>query len=88
MKFNIDKCHMHIMHITHKRKPFHTVYNMNGTILKAVTTHTYLGVEINSKFSRTDDVNTTVSEANKVLGLLRRNLNSCSRKVKETAYKS
>ena len=86
MKFNIDKCH--VMHITHKRKPLHTYYTMNGDRLNSVTNHTYLGVELNSKLNWADHVNNTATKANKVLGLLRRNLYSCPQKVKETAYKA
>ena len=86
MKFNIDKCH--VMHITHKRRVKVTQYTMNGTPLHSIAKHSYLGVELNSKLNWADHINTTASKANKVLGLIRRNLYSCSRKVKETAYKT
>ena len=61
---------------------------MNGDRLNSVTNHTYLGVELNSKLNWADHVNNTATKANKVLGLLCRNLYSCPQKVKETAYKA
>ena len=86
MRFNVAKCYA--MHITHKTKPILSTYTMNGKPLQTVNSHTYLGVEINHKLSWADHINTTTVKANKVLGLLRRNLYSCSAKVKETAYKT
>ena len=77
MKFNIDKCY--IMHGTHKR---------NGRPIEVTASHTYLGIGMNNKLSLAEHISNTVSKANKVLGLLRRNLYSCSPFVKETAYKS
>ena len=59
-----------------------------GIVLNSVTNHTYLGVELNNKLNWADHVNNTATKANKVLGLLRRNLYSCPQKVKETAYKA
>ena len=47
-----------------------------------------MGIGINNKLSWAEHIINTVSKANKVLGLLRRNLYSCSPIVKETAYKS
>ena len=43
---------------------------------------------MNNKLSRAENISNTVSKANKVLGLLRRNIYSCSPFVKETAYRS
>ena len=76
------------MHVTHKRNPLLMTYNMNGRPIEVTASHTYLGISINNKLSRAEHVSNTASKANKVLGLLRRNLNSCSPFVKETAYKS
>lgn len=86
MRFNVAKCYA--MHITHKRKPCQTTYSMNGNPLETVKTHTYLGVEINNKLNWVNHIENATSKANKVLGLLRRNLYSCSPSVKEAAYKS
>ena len=86
MKFNVSKCFA--MRVTHKKKPLLTSYKMNDSVLQTVPNHTYLGVDINSKLSWADHINGITSKANRVLGLLRRNLYSCSPKVKEAAYKS
>ena len=85
MKFNIDKCYN--MHVTHKGNLLLVTYKMNDRQLDVTTSHTYLGIGIN-KLSWAEHISNTVSKANKVLGLLRRNLYSCSPFVKETAYKS
>ena len=76
MKFNIDKCY--IMNVTHKRNPLLMTYNMNGRPIEVTASHTYLGIGINNKLSWAEHISNTVSKANKVLGLLRRNFYSCS----------
>ena len=86
MKFNIDKCY--IMHVTHKRNTLLMTYNMNGRPIEVTASHTFLGIGINNKLSRAEHISNTVSKANKVLGLLRRNLHSCSPFVDETACNS
>ena len=86
MKSSIDKCY--IMHVAHKWNPLLMTYNMNGRPIEAAASHTYLGIGINNKLSWAEHISNTVSKANKVLGLLRRNLYSCSPFVKETAYKT
>ena len=86
MKFNIDKCY--IMHVTHKRNALLMTYNMNGRPHEVTASHIYLGIGINNQLSWAVHINNTVSKANKVLGLFRRNLYSFSPFVKETAYKS
>ena len=86
MKFNIDKSY--IIHVTHKMNPLFMTYNMNGRPIEVTASHTYLGISIYNKLSWAEHISNTVSKANKVLGLLCRNLYSCSPFVKETAYKS
>ena len=70
MKCNIDKCH--IMHDTHKRNPLLMTYKMNGRPLEVTVGHYYFGITINNKLSLAEQV----SRVNKVLGLVRRSLNS------------
>ena len=86
MKFNKKKCYA--MHITHKKKAIQCSYQMGDSILETVASHTYLGLEINNKLSWTNHVHKVTSKANQILGLLRRNLYSCSREVKAVAYKT
>ena len=81
---DIDKCY--IMHVTHKRNALLMTYNINDRPIEVTASHTYLGIGINNKLSLAEHISNTVSKANKVLGLLRRILYSCSPFVKETAY--
>ena len=63
-------------------------YKMNGRPLEVTESHTFLGIGMNNKMSWAEHISNTVSKANKVLGLVRQNLFSCSPFVKETAYKT
>lgn len=76
------------MHVSHKTKPIIHNYNMNGKILGNVDHHPYLGVEISKDLSWACHINQVANKANKMLGLLRRNILSCSGPVKEMAYKT
>ena len=70
-----------MMKLTRKRE-HHIDYNykLEGAKLEFLNNIKYLGVNISS-------VECT-SKANRVLGLLKRNLYFCSKEVKETAYLS
>ena len=63
-------------------------YKLNNTVLKDADSHTYLGVDISSDLTWNSHINRIISKANKSLGFLRRNLYSCSKQIKEMAYKS
>ena len=63
-------------------------YEMNGRPIEVTASHTYLGIGINNKLSWAEHISNTVSKANNILGIIRKNLYSCSPFVKETAYKS
>ena len=76
------------MFVTHERNPLLMTYNMNGRPIEVTASHTYLDIGMNNKLSWAEHISNTDSKANNVLGLLRRNLDSCSPFVKETAYKS
>jgi hypothetical protein len=86
MSFNAAKCHT--MHVSHKQKPLIYNYKMGDHPLTAVDHHPYLGVELSKDLNWSTHINQTSNKANKILGLLRRNLHSCSKSVKESAYKS
>lgn len=86
MAFNPTKCHT--MHVTHKSKPLTFDYNMNGISLQTVDHHPYLGVEISKNLDWACHIKIITNKANKMLGLLKRNIYSCSQSVKETAYKT
>ena len=84
MKFNKNKCH--VMHITNKTKPISYNYKMSSTTLSAVQEYPYLGVTIQNNLKWSSHINKICSKANKTLGLLKRNINKCTRETKEIAY--
>ena len=86
MSFNTTKCHA--MHVTHKTKPLLMDYNMDGHTLLSVNHHPYLGIELSKDINWATHINQVANKANKILGLLKRNLNACSTTVKGNAYKS
>ena len=86
MSFNSTKCYT--MHVTHKTNILTRDYNMNGNVLETVKHHPYLGVEISNDLSWAQHIKQTSNKANKMLGLLRRNIHSCSKDVKDIAYKT
>ena len=76
------------MHVAHQWNLLFTTFRMNGRPLEVTSCHTYLGIGIDNKLSWAEHISNTVSKANKILGLLRQSLYSCSPFVKETAYKT
>ena len=86
MEFNPSKCK--IMCFSTRRDPLKREYVFCGEILEEVECHRYLGVVLDNKMRWSPHVETITSKANKVLGLIKRNLWNCPKTVKETAYKS
>ena len=76
------------MHVTHKRNPLFMSHKMNGGPIEVTASHAYLGIGMNNMLSLAEHISNTVSKANKILGLLRQNLYSCSHFNKETAYRT
>ena len=86
MNFNASKCC--IMIISNKKKPLTRDYIFCGQVLQQARSHPYLGIEIDSKLTWSNQVDKTVLKANRTLGFLRRNLWFCPREVKDIAYKT
>ena len=86
MSFNASKCFQ--MRITHKRKPIQAKYRLGNVTLEEVQHHPYLGVELSRDLCWSTHIDQISSKANKMLGLLKRNLHSCSIRTKDIAYKS
>lgn len=85
MRFEPSKCK--IMRIT--RKTTHKItyqYTMDHTSLESVQHMKYLGVTISGDLRWNRHVADITGRASKLLGLLRRNLPTCDRRVKEAAY--
>ena len=86
MKFNAKKCN--IMHVTRKKTPHKYLYKLNNEVLNVVSKYPYLGVEIQDDLNWHTHIQKICSKANKVLGLLKRNISSCSPATKSLAYLS
>jgi len=86
MKFNISKCH--IIHMSRKRHPPHYTYYMKNLPLSVVQSYPYLGVTISSDLRWREHIDGVAAKANRILGLLRRNIRECPIDTKSLAYKS
>ena len=86
MSLNFDKCN--VMSITRSNSESTISYQMSSVPLGIVSCHKYLGIFIQDDLQWDTQVREVKSKASKILGLLRRNLSSCSTYVKEQAYNS
>ena len=84
MEFHPDKCKL--LRITNKINKISFDYSIHNTILSLTESAKYLGVTIDSKLKWTSHYNDTCLKANRVLSLLRRNLQGCPADTKATAY--
>ena len=85
MQFNPKKCST----VTFgTRNPPKHEYSFCNELLKSEDNTTYLGVELNNTLSWNNQTQAATKKAQKVLGMIRRNLWSCPEKVKVTAYTS
>ena len=85
MKLNKDKCNIMSINRSKSLDPTND-YHMADKRLGVVSSHKYLGVFIQNDLQWDTHVREICTKASKLLGMLRRNLSSCSPKVKETAY--
>ena len=74
------------MKITTKTEPPERDYTFCGQLLQEVTSHPYLGVEIDNKLRWNNHYQKLKAKASKVLGFLKRNLWFCPQSIKVTAY--
>ena len=86
MQFNPSKCN--IICISNKRRPPQRSYFFCGSKLEQVDSASYLGITVNSKLKWSEHISTISSKASRSLGLIKRNLWNCHRKVHETAKTS
>ena len=86
MQFNTDKCHS--MKFSLRRNSTTTKYHLGGSFLTSVEDYPYLGLTLSSNMSWTKHINGATARANRILGLVRRNLRGASHKIKEKAYLS
>ena len=86
MSFNPSKCK--IICFSNKRHPPTRTYTFCNAILEQVDSITYLGVTSKKDLKWSEHISDIAGNANKVLGLVKRNFWNSSRDVKETLYKS
>ena len=84
MSFNAQKCF--VLRIPSSRSPLVTEYSLGDEILQEVNSHNYLGVEIQHNLKWDSHINNITSKANRTLGFVRRNLGSCTKDTKASAY--
>jgi hypothetical protein len=86
MRFNAKKCH--VMRLKRSRQNIVSInnYNIDGSTLEEVEHHPYLGVELGNDLNWNHHIDQTTTKANGILAFLSRNLNKCSKEVKEKAY--
>ena len=74
------------MQCTRNTSPITHNYILNGHILETSEQHSYLGILINKLLSWSSHISTIAAKATKTLNFLKRNLSSCSQRVKKSAY--
>ena len=84
MKFNTDKCHL--IRFTRKLKIIDAQYYLGGSQLTSVTDYSYLGLSFSTDMSWQKHIGKITNKANRMLGLLRRNLRNCPRRTRQQAY--
>ena len=82
LRFNIQKCN--IISTGKKSRPF--FYQLDWCILKHVSNHPSLLIELSDSLTFSVHIANIVSSACQKLGFLRRNLKRCPRDVKALAY--
>ena len=85
-QLNLNQSKCKVMRITNKRNVFHYTYRLNTAPLEWVDTFRYLGVKINTKLTWTDHVLEVRMKVTRVLNLLRRAMQGCSKQAKARAY--
>jgi hypothetical protein len=84
MSFNADKCFIIIAGT--KKTKINYEYKIQNQDLEKVPHSKYLGVTLSKNLSWKPHINNITKKSNKKLGFLRRNLHSCTHKVKEEAF--
>ena len=76
------------MHFTLRRNITFADYNLGGRMLSTVTDYPYLGLTFSNNLSWQKHISNITSHANRMLGLVRRNLRKCSTRIRQQAYVS
>ena len=86
MQFNPSK--YNIICVSNKQRPPQRQNFFCGSKLEQVDSASYLGITVISKLKWSEHISSISSKASQSLGLIKRNLWNCPRKVRETAYTS
>ena len=86
MRYNPDKCH--VLRLSRKKEPTKHQYTLKGHVLHTLDSSTYLEVDINSKLTWDQHINTISEKANTTLGFVKINVQTASRATKGIAYKA
>ena len=86
LSFNVKKCYH--LGITCKKLPVAHSYLLINEIVSRLSSVQYLGITASDNMRWNEHVNNICKKANISLGLLRRILNGCNPKVKDTAYRT
>ena len=73
------------MRFTRRRKITNTQYQLGDDCLSSVSEYPYFSLTLSNDMSWQKHIDTVTCKANKILGLLHRNLWSCSQKIKGKA---
>ena len=65
MNFNVKKCS--IMHLSRRHQPITDKYSLNGTVLSTVSSHPYLGIEIQNDLRWNNHINNIVKKSSRSL---------------------
>lgn len=84
MEFNPDKCE--VINIINKRSHVYHDYNIHGKMLAHVTHAKYLGLTFSTNMTWDKHIDIITKKANSTCAFLRRNISSCSTKVKAQCY--
>jgi len=76
LKLNLDKCH--IMTFTRKRQSITYPYSINDILLQRISLYNDLGIYYAPSLNFNHHINTTVSKALNVLGLIKHNTSSAN----------
>jgi len=84
MLFNVDKCV--VMHLGNRNKKFN--YSMGDTEIKTVTNQKDLGVLVSNSIKYSEQCSEAAKAGNKILGLIRRNIQFKSKDIIVRLYKA
>ena len=86
MSFNPSE--RQVIHVTRRKTPFQTKYNLHGCVLESVPSAKYLGATISEDLKWTDHINDISKKANQTLGFLLQNIRVYNNYLKSTAFKT